>query len=196
LVVGWLAELCRCGFRNFYFVDNTFNLPLSYAKELCRKIIQADLGVDWWSIVYPKWVDIELVELMAKAGCTRVSLGFESGSEQVLRQLRKRFNSAEVKAISELFANVGIKRYGFLLLGGPAETKKTVEESLNYAASLHLDGLKVTVGLRIYPHTALARIAVAEGLLKSDDDLLWPRFYLAPTLRDWLPERIAEYNAF
>ena len=195
LVVKWLAELRKCGFRNFYFVDNTFNLPLSYGKELCRKIIRASLGIDWWSIVYPKWVDIELVELMAKAGCTRVSLGFESGSEPVLRQLKKRFNSAEVKEISELFANVGIKRDGFLLLGGPAETKKTVEESLKYAASLHLDGLKVTVGLRIYPHTALARIAVAEGLLRPDDDLLWPCFYLTAKLRDWLPERIAEYNA-
>jgi radical SAM superfamily enzyme YgiQ (UPF0313 family) len=195
LVVRWLAELRKCGFRNFYFVDNTFNLPLLYAKELCREIIQADLGIDWWSIVYPKWVDIELVELMAKAGCTRVSLGFESGSEQVLRQLKKRFNGAEVKAISELFADVGIKRQGFLLLGGPAETKKTVEESLHFAESLYLDGLKVTVGLRIYPHTALARIAVAQGLLRPDDDLLWPRFYLTATLRDWLPERIAEYNA-
>jgi radical SAM superfamily enzyme YgiQ (UPF0313 family) len=195
LVVRWLAELRKCGFRNFYFVDNTFNLPLSYAKELCRKIIQADLGIDWWSIVYPKWVDMELVELMAKAGCTQVSLGFESGSEPVLRQLKKQFNTVEVKTISELFADVGLKRHGFLLLGGPAETEETVEESLKFAESLHLDGLKVTVGLRIYPRTALARIAVAEGLLRPDDDLLLPRFYLTPALRDWLPERIAEYTA-
>jgi len=195
LVVRWVAELRKCGFRNFHFVDNTFNLPLSYAKELCRKMIQADLGIDWWSIVYPKWVDIELVELMAKAGCTQVSLGFESGSEPMLRQLKKEFNTVEVKVISELFADVGIKRQGFLLLGGPAETRETVEESLKFAESLHLDGLKVTVGLRIYPRTALAGIAVAEGLLRPDDDLLLPRFYLTPALRDWLPERIAEYTA-
>ena len=81
------------------------------------------------------------------------------------------------------------------MLGGPAETKETVEESLEFAEFLHLDLLKVTVGLRIYPHTALAGIAVAEGLLRPDDDLLLPRFYLTPALRDWLPERIAEYNA-
>lgn len=60
-------------------------------------------------------MDIELVELMAKAGCTQVSLGFESGSEPMLRQL-KEFNTVEVKVISELFADVGIKRQGFLLL--------------------------------------------------------------------------------
>jgi radical SAM superfamily enzyme YgiQ (UPF0313 family) len=193
-IVRWLAELCAHRFRSFFFVDNTFNLPPSYAKELCRKLIQADVGLDWWSIIYPKWVDQELVKLMAKAGCTQVSLGFESGSEPVLKELNKRFSCAEVKAISAMFSAAGIKRNGFLLLGGPGESRKTVEESLAFADSLHLDGLKVTVGLRIYPNTALHSIAVAEGVVRPDDDLLWPRFYLTAGLRDWLPKRVAEYN--
>jgi hypothetical protein len=71
----------------------------------------------------------------------------------------------------------------------------TVEQSLAFADSLHLDGLKVTVGLRIYPGTALHSIAVAEGVVRADDDLLSPRFYLTAGLQDWLPERTAEYNA-
>ncbi len=190
-IVRWLATQRRNGFRKFYFVDNTFNVPQSYAKELCRKLIEADLGLDWWAIVYPKWVDGELVELMAKSGCTQVSLGFESGSEPMLSQLHKRFTCAEVRTISGAFAAVGIKRNGFLLLGAPGETRETVEESLEYAASLHLDELKITAGLRIYPETPLARRAVAEGLIKPDDNLLLPRFYLTPSLQDWLPERVA-----
>ena len=64
-----------------------------------------------------------------------------------------------------------------------------------FADSLHLDGLKVTVGLRIYPGTVLHSIAVAEGVIGADDDLLFPRFYLTARLRDWLPERTAENNA-
>ncbi len=189
-LVQWLATLRQNGFRHFHFVDNTFNLPPSYAKELCRKLIKADLGLDWWAIVYPKWVDMELVELMAEAGCTQISLGFESGSEAMLPQLNKRFSCAEVTTISDAFAGIGIKREGFLLLGGPGETRETVEESLDYADSLHLDGLKITVGLRIYPQTPLASIAVAEGLVRADDNLLLPRFYIKPVLRNWLPERI------
>ncbi len=190
-LVQWLATLRQSGFRHFHFVDNTFNLPLSYAKELCRKLIKADLGLDWWAILYPKWADRELVELMAKAGCTQISLGFESGSEAMLPQLNKRFTCAEVRTISDAFAGVGIKREGFLLLGGPGETRETVEESLEYADSLRLDALKITVGLRIYPQTPLARAAVTEGIISPNDNLLLPRFYLAPTLRDWLPEHIA-----
>ena len=59
---------------------------------------------------------------------------------------------------------------------------------------MSLDALKVTVGVRIYPETALASTALAEGMIQPDDDLLWPRFYLAPQLREWLPERIAGYK--
>jgi radical SAM superfamily enzyme YgiQ (UPF0313 family) len=194
-VVGWLAQLCAHGFRSFHFVDNTFNLPPAYAKDLCRKLIQADLGLDWWAIVYPKWVDEELAELMAKAGCTLVSLGFESGSEPVLKKLNKRFSCADVRAVSANLSATGIRRNGFLLLGAPGETRETVEESLAFAESLHLDGLKVTVGLRIYPGTALHSTAVAEGVVSADDDLLCPRFYLTTGLQDWLPERITGYNA-
>lgn len=190
-VVRWLTALREEGFRYFDFVDNTFNLPPYYVKDLCRKLIEAELGLDWWAIIYPKWVDAELAELMARAGCTQVSLGFESGSESMLPRLKKRFTCAEVREISGILAGAGIHRYGFLLLGGPGETKETVAESLEFSDSLHLDAIKITVGLRIYPHTPLVSAAVRDGVIQPDDDLLVPRFYITPRLRDWLPDRIA-----
>ena len=197
-IAGWLEELVSCGFRKFVFVDNTFNVPPPYARELCRAIIQRGLDITIWCLVYPKWLDRELVDLMARAGCREVSLGFESGSDQVLANFHKRFNTAEVRTISRMLADAGIRRTGFLLLGGPSETRQTVEESLAFAESLNLDwgehAFKITTGIRIYPATALAATALAQGIIRPDDDLLQPTFYLAPALRDWLPERIADYR--
>jgi radical SAM superfamily enzyme YgiQ (UPF0313 family) len=193
-VVRWLTNLRENGFRNFQFVDNTFNLPPSYAKALCRKIIQAGLDIRLLCIIYPKWIDGELVALMARAGCRQVSLGFESGSDRIMRAFNKQFDKEEVRAGSKMFREAGIERMGFLLLGGPGETKDTVEESLSFADSLNLDALKITTGIRIYPRTPLARTAIAEGVLKLDEDLLEPRFYMAAGIRDWLPERIAKYR--
>ena len=194
-VVDWLEVMVSRDFRNFVFVDSTFNIPPSYAKGVCQAIIERGLDINLWCIVYPKWVDRELVELMARAGCREVSLGFESGSDRMLASFNKRFKGEEVRMISRMFADAGIRRTGFLLLGGPGETRETVEESLSFADSLKLEALKVTVGLRIYPATALAATAVAEGIIQPDDDLLWPRFYLAPQLADWLPDWIAGYKA-
>jgi len=193
-MVKWLAELRGTGCRNCNFVDNTFNLPPTYAKDLCRQMIQAELDLNLWCIIYPKWIDTELVELMRRAGCRQISFGFESGSERMLLRLHKRFNRKEVSTVSKMFAEAGIERMGFLLLGGPGETKDSVEVSLSFADSLNLEALKITVGLRIYRQTPLARTALTEGVIRADEDLLLPRFYLTPELRDWLPERVATYK--
>jgi len=137
------------GFHNIHFVDNAFNLPLGYAKELCRKILGRRLGINVWCLVYRKWIDGELVRLMARIDCREISLGFESGSNRMLGSLHKEFTAEEVRAVSKLFAEAAIQRRGFLLLGGPGETRQTVEESLGFADSLGLDALKIIVGLRI-----------------------------------------------
>ena len=193
-LVTWLEKIASYGFRDFGFVDNTFNIPPSYAKGLCRAITARGLDINLWCIVYSKWVDRELVELMAKAGCSEISLGFESGSDCVLNGYHKRFKAEEVRAVARMFGKARIMRRGFLLMGGPAETRETVEESLSFADSLELDSLKITVGIRIYPETELAAIAVKQGIIAPQDDLLQPAFYLAPGLKDWLPERVAAYK--
>jgi hypothetical protein len=79
---------------------------------------------------------------------------------------------------------------GFLLLGGPGETKETVTKSLEFADSLNLEALKITIGIRIYPYTPLAKIARKEGLIKDDDNLLFPRYYIARDLERWLPKTV------
>jgi radical SAM superfamily enzyme YgiQ (UPF0313 family) len=189
-VVNWINEWVKTGFYHFFFVDNTFNLPPSYAKRLCQRLIDAHFNISWHCILYPKNVDKELVMLMAKAGCKEVSLGFESGCEKILKNMNKRFNPKEVVEISNTLVKYGISQIGFLLLGGPGETKETVKESLEFANALKLDSLKITVGIRIYPNTTLAKKAKVEGLIAPNDNLLYPQFYLTKELEGWLPEKI------
>jgi hypothetical protein len=80
------------------------------------------------------------------------------------------------------------------MMGGPGETKESVEESLAFADSLKLDVLRLTAGIRIYPDTQLARIAVNQGVISSESDLLYPHFYLSKELEGWLPERLKEWQ--
>ena len=162
IVVEALARYVEAGFDHFFFVDNTFNLPIAYAKTLCDQIAAAALPIRWRAILYPWKIDEALVEKMAKAGCVEVSFGFESGSREILRSMNKRFQPEEVRRISGILKKHGIHRMGFLLLGGPGETRETVRESLAFADSLDLESVKVTAGIRIYPHTALAQIALSE----------------------------------
>jgi radical SAM superfamily enzyme YgiQ (UPF0313 family) len=195
LVVEEIARQAEKGFDRFFFVDNTFNLPPSYATELCQQLAAAELDITWRCILYPWKINEKLVGSMVKAGCREVSLGFESGCEPVLQGMNKRYNSQDVRRITQILGEHGIHRMGFLLLGGPGETKESVEESLQFADSLGLEVVKVTTGIRIYPHTALAGIALAEGVISENDDLLQPRFYLAEGLEDWLPDTVHSWLA-
>ncbi|MGP8152813.1 MAG: B12-binding domain-containing radical SAM protein [Smithella sp.] len=185
-----MKSFVDAGFRQFYFVDNTFNLPLSYAKKICRMIIDQGLNITWRCILYPGWVDEDLIKLMADAGCREVSLGFESGCERIMKNMNKRFNPEEVRKTSRTLAKHNIRQMGFMMLGGPGETKESVLESLSFADSLPLDSVKVSQGIRIYPCTTLAKIAVDEGRIMPDDNLLKPAFYIVREIEDWLKETV------
>jgi len=192
-VVKELRSWRRAGFSRIFFVDNTFNLPHSYALDLSRKIAAAGLDLSWRCILYPGQLNELLVRTMARAGCQEASLGFESGTQTMLDALRKRFRLEDVQKASRLLADYGIKRMGFLMLGGPGETPATVADSLRFAEGLDLDSGKVTIGIRIYPYTRLARTARAQGMIAPDDDLLTPRFYIARGLAKRLRRMVGEW---
>ena len=191
VAVDSLCRFVEAGFSNFFFVDNTFNFPPSYARELCDVISRRKIDIQWRCILYPWLVDEKLAESMARAGCVEVSLGFESGSEKILSSMNKRFHPGDVRAVSRLLHKNGIRRMGFLLLGGPGESRQTVEESLEFADSLELEAMKVTTGIRIYPQTALAEKAVQEGVVSPEDDLLRPTFYMARPLEGWIEDTVS-----
>jgi radical SAM superfamily enzyme YgiQ (UPF0313 family) len=187
-----MARWVEAGFRRFQFVDNTFNLPPSYALALCSRLADADLSITWRNILYPGKLDEKLVRAMAKSGCREVSLGFESGCDEILQEMNKHFRSKDVRDAARMLSGSGIHAMGFLMLGGPGETRASVEETLAFVSSLNLDALKITVGIRIYPHTKLAKKAVEDGLLAKEDNLLSPKFYMVRGLEDWLRETVAE----
>ncbi len=191
--VKMLSSYKKAGLDHFFFVDNTFNLPSNYAKALCDQIIEQKLNISWRCILYPWKIDEELIAKMAAAGCVEVSLGFESGSAEILRRFNKRFAPDDVRRISKMLHGYSVHRTGFLLLGGPGETRDTVKESLDFADEMDLEYMKITLGIRIYPQTPLALQSVREGIIDNDDTLLFPAFYMVKDLGPWIEETTAAW---
>lgn len=191
--VDGLEQFVDAGFSRFFLVDNTFNLPPRHAEALCDEIIYRGLSIQWRCIVYPAHIGDRLAAKMAEAGCMEASLGCESGAPDILKRLNKRFDPETAAAVSKRLQQHGINQMGFLLLGGPGETRDTVMQSLRYMDELSIEAVKATVGIRIYPNTELARIAVREGCVLPGDSLLQPRFYLRPELEGWLAETVERW---
>ena len=193
-VVDMLSKYHSAGFHNFFFVDNTFNLPVSYAKSLCHLILEKNIDISWHCIIYPWKLDDELAKLMAESGCAEVSLGFESGAVDILKNLNKKFSPEDIKQVSQSLKKYRIRQTGFLLLGAPGETEDTIKKSFEFADSLNLDGMKVTCGIRIYPGTELAKAAIEQGIIEPDDDLLFPEFYVEPGIKDILKPTVDRWH--
>ena len=165
--------------------DSLFNVPEEYALDLCREFIGRGLEIRWSTGLDPSASD-ELLEAMARAGCTNLSMGNESGCDHILMRLRKGFGVADVERAVRTARSAGMKVNCFLLLGGPGETRETIDESVELLDRLQPEMVNVSPGVRIYPNTELAAIAVEEGVVSPEDDLLLPRFYVSPAVRDWL----------
>jgi radical SAM superfamily enzyme YgiQ (UPF0313 family) len=195
MVADWIAACTRAGFKRFYFTDSIFNIPAWYARRLCSALAERAPDIAWRCIVYPGHINEGLVREMARAGCTEVALGFESGSKRILRLMHKGFGPEDIRRTAKIFAHYGIRRMGFLMLGGPGESRQSVEESLVFADSLQMDFMKITLGIRIYPGTALAERALIEGIITRDDNLLFPKFYRVKGLGAWLVETAEHWIA-
>lgn len=193
-VADWMARWAEQGFGRFYVVDNNFNLPRDQALALCRAVAERAPGVRLRGILNPLGVDEPLVAAMARAGFCEVSLGFEAGNERMLHALGKPFDLRQVQRASRLLAEHGIRRMGFLLLGGPGETRASAAESLDFVAALGLDAVRATTGIRIYPNTPLHATALDQGVVDPEDDLLQPRFYLSPELAPNLDATVASWK--
>ena len=153
-------------------------------------MIESGLNITWRGILYPWKVEKELVTKMAESGCVEVSLGLESGSDIILKKMNKQYRTEDVRRASDLLKEGGIRRMGFLLLGGPCETQQTVQESLEFVDSLSLEMVKVTIGIRIYPDTELAFHARRTGKISPDDGLLLPQFYIENGMEAWIRQTV------
>ena len=193
-VVDEMEEVGReLGVRHWFFVDNIFNMPMRHAKEICEEIAARDLDIEWSGYLNPKFIDEELCRLMARSGCKAIEFGTDSGSPTMIANLKKEFDVADLRHASTLCHRYELKFCHSLIFGGPGETAETVKETIELMEEMHPTAVIALTGIRVLPGTGMVDIALRDGQIDADDNLLHPKFYIAPTLAEDLIERIESY---
>jgi radical SAM superfamily enzyme YgiQ (UPF0313 family) len=172
-----------------YFVDDIFNYPPDYTEALLREMIAQGVKMKWTAFVNPRFLTPEITALMAEAGCQGVELGVDSGSSKILRLYGKGFETQDIINASQHCRGADLNFALYLLLGGPGEDEATLQETFALMDRLDPTAVIIMLGIRIYPQTPLQKMAIKEGVIKEGDDLLEPRFYIAPLIG---PERLIE----
>ncbi|MDD4869474.1 MAG: radical SAM protein [Kiritimatiellae bacterium] len=152
-----------------HFSDDIFTLNVKWLSEFVEKY-RAKVGLPF-SCGTRLDCSAEIVEILAKAGCAAVQLGFESGSPRVRKEcLRKMWTNEQAMALVERFKKYGIETMSMNMIALPGETMEEIFETVEWNYRI---GYKyVRCGFFTpYPKLDLTNLAISKSLLESDFSL-------------------------
>ena len=162
--------------RNFLFWADIFNLDKKWVMELCQLIIDNGLDITWSANTRADTADEEMAEIMAKAGCRLVSIGVESGNQEMLDHIGKRITLDDVRLTVKIFKKYGMKIYNYFVIGLPWETEETVEDTIDFAIELDSDFISFYTATPL-PGTKFYDYAKTHNLINSETSFKSAYFY-------------------
>jgi len=158
------------GAREIMFYEDTFAVKKNRIHGFCDMIIQEKLNISWTCSANVTTLDKALLEKMKKAGCWLLSTGIESGSDEVLKFIKKPVRVEQVKQVCRWADEAGIKIRGFFMLGHPVDTKETIRQTIDFAKSLPLFTVNLCI-LQLLPGSEVRSIAHEYGEVNYDLNL-------------------------
>lgn len=175
-------KLQEAGAEYFFITDSAFNSDFSHSAEVAQAFIKYKVSIPWGAFFAPKTPPKDYFKIMADARLTHVEFGTEAMSNKMLATYRKPFKINNIFEAHKLANDAGLYVAHFFLLGGPGENGESLTETLSNVDKLDKTVLFFFCGLRIYPYTALYDIALSEGQISRDQNLLKPVFYQSKAL--------------
>ncbi len=172
-VVAELEELVtRFGCTEVVIYDDTFTANKKRAAEICEKLLTLGLKIRWDCRTRVDCVDPGLLKLMARAGCSRISFGVESASDDVRELFNKKITIEQVRDAFEWTRAAGIRILAYFMLGAPEETRESIEKTLSLSVELNPDFAYYSIVVP-YPGTDLYDHALEKKLIGCD---YWKEF--------------------
>ncbi|PIS08810.1 hypothetical protein COT75_05010 [Candidatus Beckwithbacteria bacterium CG10_big_fil_rev_8_21_14_0_10_34_10] len=150
-----------------HFMDDSISVNKKRLLEICNEIIKRRLKIKWTT---PNGIAIWLLDKrllvkMKKAGCYRLTFGLESGNKDVLNNyIGKYYNYNKAKEMISFASEIGLWTAATFIIGFPYETKKQIEETINFAISTDLN-MAVFYIANPFPGTKMYEDFLKENLL-------------------------------
>jgi hopanoid biosynthesis associated radical SAM protein HpnJ len=154
--------------KEFFFDDDTFNIQKARTVELCAKL--KPLGLTW-SCTSRVTTDYETLKAMKEAGCRLLIVGYESGDQQILKNIKKGATVERARQFTKDCHKLGLVIHGDFILGLPGETHETIENTIKFAKELDVETIQVSVA-HAYPGTELYDYAIKNGFITADTKML------------------------
>lgn len=129
----------RFGIRHINFYDDQFTFNRQRIDEFTSMMIERPLGMTFNCAVRAEHIDAELLTRMRNAGCWMMSLGIETGDEELLAQHRQNADLDHLAQKIRMIKAAGLRTKGLLMMGLPGETEASIRRSMKYVFSLPID---------------------------------------------------------
>lgn len=173
------------GVKEIVFYDDVFTLDKSRISKLCDLLIENKIDIPWKCESRVDLVDEKLLEKMGRAGCHIIAYGVESGNSRLLKIINKGVSKKQIYEAFKKTKEFGIETLAYFMIGIPGETKKTIQETLNFAIELDPDYVQFSIATP-FPGTELYETAKRKGYITSDyawDDYRYFGKNVAPIIR-------------
>jgi len=154
--------------RVIRFIDPEFTMRYERTQEICEEYLQRRLKIKWTCDSRVDLVDKSLLKAMKKANCIKILYGAESGSNEILREIKKRTNTEEIFNAIKWTKEVGILDNTTFMFGSPSDNYETFNATMKF-----IKKLKPTISsggfLKPYPNTEVYKIGLRKGLIENTD---------------------------
>ncbi len=153
----------------FTFCDDAFTVDQARTEELCSEIIKRGLKIKWNCGTRVDMITKELLLKMKNAGCVSVWFGVESGTQQVLDEMKKGISPEQTIKTIKLVMELGLKPVPNVLLGFPGETEETAWKTIRFAEKVSPDEIAFYNIATPYPGTPMYDHVIKNGWLRVTD---------------------------
>lgn len=138
-----IEQIRQLGYDHLWIADDNFTLNLSLLRRFCQRMIGQKMN--WSCLSRSTGITAEIARLMKEAGCQKVYLGLETGSDETLDLMNKKATLEDgIKAV-HCFRQAGIQVAAFFIVGYPGETTASIEQTFKFVLSLPLDEISFNV---------------------------------------------------
>lgn len=156
--------------RYYNFFDDCFTLDKEWTIEFCDRVIKDNLQINWACISSVNLLEENLFKKMVQAGCIKINLGIESGSERILKSLNKAIDLDYVGYVFNYVRKYKISTTTYFMLGFPTETVDDLRKTQDLIRELRPNWVYANVLIPL-PGTECYRQVVDNGLI--DGKLAW-----------------------
>lgn len=176
----WLQK--NYDFDLIWFVDDVFTVSHKWLSEFRDVLKEKEVEVRFECITRADRLNDEVLGVLKEAGCFRVWIGAESGSQRIIDAMDRRVDVQQVRAMIQSARRTGIEAGTFIMLGYPGETEADIRETVVHLKESNPDLFTITVaypikGTGLYEEVQASSFSALPWERRTDRDLDFRRTY-------------------